>query len=168
MHPHFNAENEYPLNYAVLERFQQEEDLLLLLQARNTRPNLYPIQDFNGMQLICYLANPKDYYTRRDVGQVYSLAPSSSLFCWNFEIRRFNQGGSFLSSKTSRLNCCYSWILWSLSKLQITRSWRWWIGVDPWNRAAVNLIGPRKIQIPGQQELVFNALTCALIDPASW
>jgi hypothetical protein len=35
--------------------------------------------------------------------------------------------------------------------------------VAPWNTVAVDLIGPWKIQIPGQ-ELVFKALTC--IDPA--
>jgi hypothetical protein len=162
MHPQFNVANEYPLNYAVIARFQQADHLFL--QARNTRPDLYPIQAFSGIQLICYLAKPTDPWKI-----VIPDAMLDKFILWYHEVLP-HAGTSRLEDSIKvhfyhpRLRQCIAVIVGTCDACQKYKLPGRGVGelppreadFAPWNAVAVDLIGPWKIQIPGQ-ELVFNA-----------
>jgi hypothetical protein len=58
LHPEFNDENDYLLDYAVLRAHQQQYQQLL--QARQASPLHYPVLDFHGINLICYQRVPNE------------------------------------------------------------------------------------------------------------
>jgi transposase InsO family protein len=160
----------FPLDYALLQREQFND--ISLQAARDANPAKYPILDFGTVPLICYLSEPNATW------KIAIPTPLlNNVVKWYHCVLNHTGMTRLLQTINShlyhpQLKLTVETVVQACETCQRYKLVGPGYGtlppreapLAPWDEVAIDLIGPWKIQVNGQ-ELVFHALTC--IDPVT-
>jgi len=158
------------LDYQLLQH--QQFDDLTLQHARATQPNSFPVHDFGPVHLICHIANANEAWKI-----VLPTQTLSNIVKWyHIVLNHMGITRLWLTISTHfyhpNLHPCIERVVHDCTICQCYKLAGPGYGhlpprdaqLAPWDEVAVDLIGPWKLNVHGQ-DLIFNALTC--IDPVT-
>jgi hypothetical protein len=171
LHPQFNIQNDYPLDYRVIRQEQQQDQELL--QALQQYPALYPVLDFHGIQLICHRKVPNEawrieiptvmldrfiewYHKKLSHAGMTRLENTIKVHFFHPQLRKR------VDEIVGQCDACQRYKVQGRGYGELPP--REQANVAPWDEVAVDCIGPWKIEVNGQI-VEFNALTC--VDPVT-
>jgi hypothetical protein len=170
LHPQFNNVDAYPLDYGVIRQHQQQDQELV--QAVRRFAARYPILNFHGINLICYLAE-----SNKPWKIVIPTAMLEPFIQWYHKV--LAHVGMTKLEDTIRVHFHHPKLKEKINRIigKCDPCQRYKVqgpgygelppretGIAPWDKVAVDCIGPWKVKVNGQM-IKFNALTC--VDPVS-
>ena len=168
-HPLDDDRDPYPLDYELLQHAQFDDQELQLVAAQDHET--YPVQQFNGIPLICYAQNDKpwricipDQHLNRVVDWYHRILGHSGITRVHDTIAVHFFHPHLRDRTEERISSCEHCQKHKLVGRGVGELPPREAPLLPWEEVAVDLVGPWPVEVNGR-ELLFHALTC--IDPVT-